>query len=88
MKLSKETRQKYSDAIDKMTEGLDEMVELYNSAEDEKPMIRFEDEVAKTIEKAKSLYGDQFVDAKINALIKDVLSFVPLDQVGGSSENE
>ncbi|SCC16051.1 Membrane-integrating protein Mistic [Fictibacillus enclensis] len=80
MKLNKKSKKLYSDAIDRMQEGLEAMIDLYNEAEDDIPLINFEKEVQEEIEKAKSKYGSAFIDDKINAIVKEVLSFLPPDQ--------
>lgn len=86
MKLNKQSKKQYSDAIDKMQEGLEAMIDLYNEAEDDIPLIAFEAEVQKDIEKAKKKYGSPFIDGKINAIVKEVLSFMPLDDAPSEIE--
>ncbi|MDN4526764.1 atypical membrane-integrating protein (Mistic protein) [Fictibacillus sp. NE201] len=80
MKLNKKSKKLYSDAIDRMQEGLEAMIDLYNEAEDDIPLINFEKEVQEEIEKAKNKYGGAFIDDKINAIVKEVLSFLPPDK--------
>jgi DNA-binding transcriptional regulator GbsR (MarR family) len=71
----------FSDSIDKMNEAIEEMIELYNGLEEDLPLVEFEKEVLKDIEKAKKVYGDKYVNKKINAIVKEVLSWLPLDEV-------
>ncbi len=80
MKLNKKSRKLYSDAIDSMQEGLEAMIDLYNEAEEDIPLINFEKGVQEEIEKAKKKYGSSFIDGKINAIVKEVLSFLPIDE--------
>lgn len=79
VRLNKETRQRYSDAIDRMQEGLDAMIDLYNEAADDIPLIAFEERVVEDIEKAKKKYGEAFINHKINTIVKEVLSFMDLE---------
>ncbi|MDN4072423.1 atypical membrane-integrating protein (Mistic protein) [Fictibacillus terranigra] len=79
MKLNKKSKKLYSDAIDRMQEGLEAMIDLYNEAEEDVPLIQFEKEVQQEIEKAKEKFGSSFIDGKINAIVKEVLSFLPID---------
>ncbi|MBY6035034.1 atypical membrane-integrating protein (Mistic protein) [Fictibacillus nanhaiensis] len=76
MKYNKEDREKYSEAIDRMQEGLDSMIDLYNEAEDDVVLIAYEEEVIHAIKKAKETFGDEFIDQKINTIVKEVLSLM------------
>ncbi|WNB93010.1 atypical membrane-integrating protein (Mistic protein) [Bacillus sp. NEB1478] len=76
MKYNKEDREKYSEAIDRMQEGLDRMIDLYNEAEDDKDIIRYDEEVMRAIIQAKEKFGDDFINQKINTIVKEVLSLM------------
>ncbi|WP_231620609.1 hypothetical protein [Fictibacillus sp. 7GRE50] len=76
MKYNKEDREKYSEAIDRMQEGLDSMIDLYNEAEDDEELIQYDEEVIAAIRQAKESFGDQFINQKINTIVKEVLSFM------------
>jgi hypothetical protein len=76
VKYNKEDREKYSEAIDRMQEGLDIMIDLYNEAEDDDEIIHFDDEVLQAIQKAKEKYGETFINQKINTIVKEVLSLM------------
>ncbi|MED1862093.1 hypothetical protein P4V41_01290 [Fictibacillus nanhaiensis] len=76
MKYNKEDREKYSEAIDRMQEGLDSMIDLYNEAEDDEELIQYDEEVIVAIRQAKESFGGQFIDQKINTIVKEVLSFM------------
>ncbi|MGX1192348.1 atypical membrane-integrating protein (Mistic protein) [Metabacillus sp. SLBN-84] len=77
MKLSDEEKTALSEAIDKMNEGLDVFIQFYNDAEEEKPVIEFKEDTVAAIEKAIEVYGTETVSEKINAIIREVLSFLP-----------
>lgn len=81
MKLRQDEKEQLSDAIDKMNESLDRFIEFYNEAEDDKPIISFNDEVIQLIEAGKKKYGEEALNKKINSIVKEVLSFI-------SSEDE
>ncbi|MCM3718727.1 hypothetical protein [Fictibacillus phosphorivorans] len=76
VKYNKEDREKYSDAIDRMQEGLDSMIDLYNEAEDDEELIEYEEEVIAAIKEAKETFGSDFIDQKINTIVKEVLSLM------------
>jgi hypothetical protein len=76
VKYNKEDREKYSDAIDRMQEGLDSMIDLYNEAEDDKDLIQYEEDVISAIKRAKETFGSDFIDQKINTIVKEVLSLM------------
>ncbi|MDR7074264.1 atypical membrane-integrating protein (Mistic protein) [Fictibacillus barbaricus] len=76
MKYNNEDREKYSEAIDRMQEGLDRMIDLYNEAEDDKEIIRYDEEVITAIVQAKEKFGDDFINQKINTIVKEVLSLM------------
>jgi hypothetical protein len=76
VKYNNEDREKYSDAIDRMQEGLDRMIDLYNEAEDDEEIIRYDEEVITAIVQAKEKFGDDFINQKINTIVKEVLSLM------------
>lgn len=84
VKYKKEDREKYSDAIDRMQEGLDSMIDLYNEAEDDEDLIQYEEEVVSAIKRAKETFGNDFIDQKINTIVKEVLSLMQ----GGQTPNK
>ena len=77
LKLRDEEKKALSAAIDRMNEGLDSFIEFYNESEEDKPLIEFADETTAVIEKAIESYGKEEVTAKINTIIREVLSFLP-----------
>ncbi|WP_226529165.1 atypical membrane-integrating protein (Mistic protein) [Metabacillus niabensis] len=83
MKLNEEEKKLLSEAIDKMNEGLDTFIGFYNDSEEDKGIIEFTEDTIETIEKAISFYGKEEVTAKINTIVKEVLSFIP-NQKGDS----
>lgn len=76
MKLRQEEKEQLSEAIDRMNESLDSFIEFYNESEDDKPIISFNDEVIKLIENGKQKYGEEALNTKINAIVKEVLTFI------------
>ncbi|GGB46710.1 hypothetical protein GCM10007199_10160 [Fictibacillus barbaricus] len=84
VKYNKEDREKYSEAIDRMQEGLDSMIDLYNEAEDDEDLIQYDEDVITAIKKAKENFGDEFIDQKINTIVKEVLSLMQ----GGQTPNK
>jgi Membrane-integrating protein Mistic len=79
MRGKSEEIEKYSDAIDKMQEGLEAMIELYNDMEEETPFIDLEDGVLEDLEKAKQKYGADYVSKKVNTILKEVLTWLDLE---------
>ncbi|HZH63137.1 MAG TPA: atypical membrane-integrating protein (Mistic protein) [Metabacillus sp.] len=77
MKINEEEKKLLSEAIDKMNEGLDTFIGFYNDSEEDKAVIEFTEETLETIERAIKVYGKDEVTAKINTIIKEVLSFLP-----------
>lgn len=75
MKVSQEEKKQLSEAIDKMNEGLDAFIGFYNETEEDKELIEFADETIISIQKAIDLYGKDEVTAKINTIIREILSF-------------
>ncbi|MGO4889391.1 atypical membrane-integrating protein (Mistic protein) [Anaerobacillus sp. MEB173] len=81
MKINEIEKNTLSDAIDKITEGLDEVIELYNESTEDKPLIAFSENVNEGITKAIHKYGEEFVNRKINTLVGELLEWLPLDDV-------
>ncbi|MCH1625484.1 atypical membrane-integrating protein (Mistic protein) [Fredinandcohnia quinoae] len=77
MKLNETDKKTLSDSIDKLNEGLDAVIQLYNDSEVDKPIFEFESEVIEAIEKAKGTFGDEEITRRINTIIKEVLAFLP-----------
>jgi len=77
LKINEEEKKLLSEAIDKMNEGLDTFIGFYNDSEEDRPVIEFTEETLETIERAIKMYGKEEVTAKINTIIKEVLSFLP-----------
>ncbi|PMC40671.1 hypothetical protein CJ195_02845 [Bacillus sp. UMB0899] len=77
MKVTDEEKKLLSEAIDKMNEGLDTFIGFYNDSEEDRALIEFSEETVETIEKAIKVYGREEVTAKINTIVKEVLSFLP-----------
>ncbi|MDQ0229811.1 protein mistic [Metabacillus malikii] len=80
MKVTDDEKKQLSEAIDKMNEGLDAFIQFYNESEEDKPLIEFTDETMETIARAIEAYGKDEVTAKINTIVKEVLSFLPNKQ--------
>lgn len=87
MKLNKDENKSLSDAIDQIQDGLNTMIEMYNESEDDKFLINFDDEVVQGILKAKKIFGDETVDKKINTLVHEVISFLPLHEYEEKQED-
>lgn len=79
MKVSKDENKKLSDSIDQMQEALDVFIDLYNQSEEDTFYVKLDDEVIELIQKAKNAFGQDMVNQKVNTIIKEVLSFLPLD---------
>ncbi|WP_171016690.1 atypical membrane-integrating protein (Mistic protein) [Pseudalkalibacillus caeni] len=88
MKISKNENKKLSDIIDQLTDGLDSLVEIYNDSEEDVPLIAFKPNVVESIEKAKKVYGAKHVDDKINKIVQETLSWLPLDEIDLGDEEE
>ncbi|KXZ13341.1 protein mistic [Bacillus nakamurai] len=74
MKVTNGEKEQLSTAIDRMNEGLDVFIQLYNESEIDEPLIQFEDETAELIKQARQLYGQEKLNKKLNAIIKQILS--------------
>ncbi|WP_102349803.1 atypical membrane-integrating protein (Mistic protein) [Bacillus sp. Marseille-P3661] len=79
MRVTSDENKKLSDAIDQMQEGLDTFIELYNQSEEDKPFLGLDDEVMDMIQTATKVLGADVVNQKVNTIIKEVLSLLPLD---------
>ncbi|WP_077619197.1 atypical membrane-integrating protein (Mistic protein) [Bacillus sinesaloumensis] len=82
MKLNENEKKSLSDSIDKLNEGLDVVIGLYNEAEADKPLIEFDQEVIEAIENAKETFGDEEITRRINTIIKEIFAFLPKDEKG------
>jgi len=87
MKANSKESQAFSDAIDSVNNGMETIINFYNELEEDEPLIKFDDAVIDEIMKAKGKYGNDFVNQKINNLVKEMLSWLPLDD-GEKVENE
>ncbi len=76
MKAIKREYNEFSRSIDKMSEGLDAIIELFNELEEDKPIIRLDDKVLDELEEAKEKYGVDFINRKMNNLIREALSWL------------
>ncbi|KXZ17503.1 protein mistic [Bacillus nakamurai] len=74
MKVTNGEKEQLSTAIDRMNEGLDVFIQLYNESEIDEPLIQFEDETAELVKQARQLYGQEKLNKKLNAIIKQILS--------------
>lgn len=77
MKLTVNEKKTFSDTIDKLNEGLDTVIKLYNESEGDKPVIEFDDELIELIQNAKETYGENEITGRINKFLKEVLTFFP-----------
>jgi Membrane-integrating protein Mistic len=88
MRAKKTENETLSKAIDNMQEGLDSVIELYNELEDDKPLISFDKEVLENLEKAKHIYGEEYVSQKLNTIVKEVLTWLDLEYEEEDDEEE
>ena len=58
-----------------MNEGLDAFILLYNESEKDEQLIEFEEETAEMIRQAIEQHGKVSTNQKLNAIIKEILSF-------------
>ncbi len=79
MKVNDTEKKTLSVAIDNLNEGIDTFIQLYNEAEDDRPLIVFEEDTIHIIEKAKEAYGTEKIDERINNIIREILSLLPID---------
>ncbi|TFJ92496.1 hypothetical protein [Lentibacillus salicampi] len=68
--------------------ALDEILDLFNNLEEDKPVIQFDTGVLENIERAKRKYGSDIVDEKINTVVHEMLSWLDLDDVETEEEEE
>lgn len=80
MKANEKDYQKYSDAIDRIQEGNEAMIELFNELEKDNPVIDLNEEVLKNITRAKEKYGEEVIDQKINSIVAEMLSWLDLNE--------
>ena len=88
MKINHEENEHLSNAIDEVQEGINTIIELYNESEIEQHVIEFENDVIEGIEKAKEAFGEDFVNKKINTFIKEVITFLPLNDYNAKNSIE
>ncbi|MFZ3590601.1 atypical membrane-integrating protein (Mistic protein) [Bacillus sp. DJP31] len=86
MKVNEQEKQTLSDAIDKLNEGLDVFIQLYNDADKDLPLIVFEEDTIQIIEKAKKVYGASEINDRINKILKEILTLLPIKE--GSSKKD
>ncbi|SET17486.1 voltage-gated potassium channel [Oceanobacillus limi] len=72
----------------KFDNALDDILDLFNNLEDDEPIIKFADDVMENIEFAKKKYGDETVDEKINTLVREMLSWLDLEDAESEEEKE
>ncbi|MFC7392627.1 atypical membrane-integrating protein (Mistic protein) [Scopulibacillus cellulosilyticus] len=72
----------------KFDKALDDILELFNELEDDKPLIDFDDDVIENIEKTKLKFGESETNEKINTLIRDMLSWLDLSDVDLEEDTE
>ncbi|WP_106497871.1 atypical membrane-integrating protein (Mistic protein) [Lentibacillus sp. Marseille-P4043] len=68
--------------------ALDEILDLFNNLEQDKPVIQFGDDVLDNIERAKEKYGDETIDERINKLVQEMLAWLDLDDVDSDEQEE
>lgn len=80
MKASSKESQAFSDAIDSVNNGMETIINFYNELEDDKPFLNLDDDVIEGITMAKEKYGEDFIDQKINAIVKEMISWLSLEE--------
>lgn len=78
MNVSNEEQKLLSGAIDKMNEGLDSFIQLYNEAKLQKSNIEFDEKTLKAIEEAIEVHGKEAVEKKLNRIVQEILTFTIL----------
>ncbi|WP_090233752.1 hypothetical protein [Lentibacillus halodurans] len=68
--------------------ALDEILDLFNNLEEDKPVIQFDADVLENIERAKIKYGSDMVDEKINTVVHEMLSWLDLEDVKIDEEED
>ncbi|MGP4081414.1 hypothetical protein ACTWQL_16030 [Pseudalkalibacillus sp. R45] len=86
MKAVKREYNEFSRSIDKMSEGLDAIIELFNDIEEDKPIIQLDDRVLSDLEEAKEKYGEEFINKKMNNLIREALSWLAAEETDEEEE--
>ncbi|ADM39084.1 biofilm formation protein MstX [Bacillus spizizenii] len=74
MKVTSEEKEQLSTAIDRMNEGLDAFIQLYNESEIDEPLIQLDDDTADLMKQARDMYGQEKLNEKLNTIIKQILS--------------
>lgn len=74
MKVTSEEKEQLSTAIDRMNEGLDAFIQLYNESEIDEPLIQLDDDTAELMKQARDMYGQEKLNEKLNTIIKQILS--------------
>ncbi|ALC82179.1 MULTISPECIES: protein mistic [Bacillus] len=75
MNVSSKEQNLLSGAIDKMNEGLDAFIQLYNEAKIQKNNIEFDEDTLKVIEEAIEVHGKETIEKKLNRIVQEILSF-------------
>lgn len=75
MNVSSDEQKLLSGAIDKMNDGLDAFIQLYNEAKLQKSNIEFDEKTLKVIEEAIEVHGKDAVDKKLNRIVQEILTF-------------
>ncbi|MBU8908940.1 atypical membrane-integrating protein (Mistic protein) [Desertibacillus haloalkaliphilus] len=88
MKVSKSENTRLSQAIDNITDGLDVVIEMYNDSEEDMPLIDFDEEVITDLRKAINQFGADTVNRKINTIVRELLDWLPLEDVEEDTEEE
>lgn len=88
MRANQEEGQLFSDSIDQINNGIETIINLYNDLELDQPFIQFEPDVLERIGKVKAKYGEAFVDKKINAVVKEMIDWLPLDEAQEEETSE
>ncbi|MCI4170782.1 protein mistic, partial [Bacillus spizizenii] len=69
-----EEKEQLSTAIDRINEGLDAFIQLYNETEIDEPLIQLDDDTADLMKQARDIYGQEKLKEKLNTIIKQILS--------------
>ncbi|MTT30824.1 atypical membrane-integrating protein (Mistic protein) [Terrilactibacillus sp. BCM23-1] len=64
---------------DKFDKALDTIINLFNELEDDEPIVEFDPDVIQKIEIAKKIYGANVINERINNVVKEILTLLPLD---------
>lgn len=85
MKVTSEEKEQLSTAIDRMNEGLDAFIQLYNESEIDEPLIQLDDDTAELMKQARDMYGQEKLNEKLNTIIKQILS-ISVSEEGEKNE--